>query len=591
MCAFAFLFKVNAQEPQFVSKEQLNRNVLIEELTGRNCGYCPGGQKVVNQIAADNPGRVFVANIHAPSSLSPTNYPNLNTSKGAQIYNEFIVSGIPAAALNRIEMEYTDYYSGHGIYPSIHPNDSRPYVDSQLKEAAEVNVGGQVIINPVTRQATITVEAYYTADSKEATNYLTVMMLQDSIIGSQSGGTSNPAQIVNGQYCHMHILRDVITETWGDQITPTTASSLVTKQYVYEIPEVIGSPNGVEVDLENLIFYAFVTEKKDGTPTRPILNVGELEIVEGVDEPIYPFIKSVAQENLITCTQEKRFIVNVANAGTEEITSLKFEITVQDGETTEHTWTGNLPVYGNTNIDMFAEIPFGEKSVEVAIVEANGQEFSFAQSTVATSEEWIQVELEDTQATEEFKLELAQDRFGNQITWQVINHNDEVVASGGPYEMLSTVGIKVHEEYFTLPAGECALFVIEDGVGNGITGSFGQGYYKLYDSKGNVLAESNGDFGHGEYQILYTHGLMAVENIEETTYNVYPNPVKDVLTVTGENMRQVNVYNSLGQLVKSINCNADEVKVNVNDMQNGMYIVNVINNNGEMTTSKVSVLK
>ena len=57
MCAFAFLFKVNAQEPQFVSKEQQNRNVLIEELTGRNCQYCPGGQKTVNQIAASNPGR------------------------------------------------------------------------------------------------------------------------------------------------------------------------------------------------------------------------------------------------------------------------------------------------------------------------------------------------------------------------------------------------------------------------------------------------------------------------------------------------------------------------------------------------------
>ena len=29
---------------------------------------------------------------------------------------------------------------------------------------------------------------------------------------------------------------------------------------------------------------------------------------------------------------------------------------------------------------------------------------------------------------------------------------------------------------------------------------------------------------------------------------------------------------------------------NVNDLQNGMYIVNVIDNNGEVSTSKVSVL-
>ena len=591
MCAFAFLFKVNAQEPQFVSKEQQNRNVYIEELTGRLCGYCPGGQKAVNQIAASNPGRVFVANIHANSGLSPTNYPNLNTAKGAQLYNEFIVSGIPAAAINRLMMEYNDYYQGPGSYPSIHPSDCSSFVNSQLLEKAEVNVGGQVVINPATRQATITVEAYYTADSKESTNYLTVVMLQDSILGSQSGASSNPAQVVGGQYCHMHILRDIITPTWGEQITPTTAGSLITKQYVYDIPEVIGSPNGVEVDLDNLIFYAFVTEKKSGTPTRPILNVGEMSIVQGTDDPIYPFIKSLTQESLITCTHEKKFTANVVNGGKEEITSLKLEVTVQDGETTTEEWTGSLSSYANVNIDVFAEIPFGEKSVEVKIVEANGQEFSFAQSVVGKCEEWVQVELGDSQATEEFKLELAQDRFGNQITWQVINHSDEVIASGGPYDMLSTVGTKVHEEYFTLPAGECAMFVIEDGVGNGINGSFGAGYYKIYDSKGNVLVESKGDYGHGEYKVIYTHGAMSVEDVVETSYNVYPNPVKDVLTVTGENMRQVEIYNSLGQLVKSISCSDDEVKINVNDMQNGMYFVNVVNNNGEMTTSKVSVLR
>ena len=82
-----------------------------------------------------------------------------------------------------------------------------------------------------------------------------------------------------------------------------------------------------------------------------------------------------------------------------------------------------------------------------------------------------------------------------------------------------------------------------------------------------------------------------MEDVNETSYNVYPNPVKDILTVKAENMRQVEIYNSLGQLVKSISCNDDEVKINVNDMQNGMYFVNVINNNGEMTTSKVSVLR
>ena len=88
-----------------------------------------------------------------------------------------------------------------------------------------------------------------------------------------------------------------------------------------------------------------------------------------------------------------------------------------------------------------------------------------------------------------------------------------------------------------------------------------------------------------------SNNLVAVEDVKETSYSVYPNPVKDVLTVSGEGMKQVTVYNALGQLVKTVNCNDNTVQINVSDLRNGMYFVNVVNNNGEMSTSKVSVLK
>lgn len=580
----ACLFRVNAQEPQFVSTEVQKRNVLIEELTGRLCGYCPAGQATVNQIIAKNPERIFSVNLHAPSNLSPTNYPNLNTTKGATLFEAFIDGGIPAVVVNRMEDE-------EGTLIKTYPNYCASYVDTQLNQTSEVNMAGQVVVNPVTRIATITVEAYYTSDSKSSTNYLTIMMVQDSIFGSQSGANSNPAQIINGEYCHMHTFRDVVTETWGDAIAPTTATTLLTKQYVYNIPEVIGSPNGVEVDIDNVHFIAFITEKKKGTATEPILNVCELDKIEGSEEAVFPFIKTFEQENMITCTNEKKFTANLVNGGKETLTSVKFEVSVNKGATTTQEWTGTLPSYDKIDVDLFAEVPFGGELVTVKIVEANGTPFTFETSVMGKCDEWIQVELGDTQATEEFKLELAQDRFGNQTTWKVYNHKDDVIAEGGPYPMLTSNSIEVHEEYFTAPAGECLMFVIEDNVGNGINNNFGQGYYKIYDSKGNLLVESDGKFGFGEYRIIFLHGAMSVEDVEETSYNVYPNPVKDVLTISGEDMKQVTVYNALGQMVKSINCNDNTVQINVNDLQNGMYFVNVINNKGVMTTSKVSVLK
>jgi hypothetical protein len=55
-------------------------------------------------------------------------------------------------------------------------------------------------------------------------------------------------------------------------------------------------------------------------------------------------------------------------------------------------------------------------------------------------------------------------------------------------------------------------------------------------------------------------------------------------------MKQVVIYNAMGQIVETINTIEDEVKVNVSALQNGMYFINVIDNNGVKTTTKVSVL-
>ena len=194
---------------------------------------------------------------------------------------------------------------------------------------------------------------------------------------------------------------------------------------------------------------------------------------------------------------------------------------------------------------------------------------------------------------EDFTIEIMQDKYGNQITWELIGSNGAVLTSGGPYTMLVGGGsaTQLHQEKVTIAKGECVKFVIKDNVGNGICCQYGEGYYHIKDSKGNVILDGDGDFGAEASALLsFTSGESVNENIATETYNIFPNPVKDVLTVKGENMSQVVIYNSIGQLVETINTNDNEVKVNVSAYKNGMYFINVISNNGEMTTTKVSVL-
>ena len=496
MAVLALGFSLKAQ--QYVSTEPANRNVLLEEFTGRNCGYCPDGHVIANQIAAANPGRFWAMNIHA-GGFSPTSYPNLNTTDGTTICsNGFNCTSFPAGVVNRS----TSSAQGRGQWSSL--------TNTQLGQAAECNVAGMVVLNPASRLATITVEVYYTGNSSSNTNYLSVAMLQDSIWGSQSSGASNPSQWNGSEYCHMHILRDIVTETWGEAITPTTQGTLITKTYTYEIPEQIGSPNPVTVVLDHIHFLAWVSEQYQGTPTRPILNVNELDMVQGSDEPIFPFIKTVSQQASTTCTHTKIVEVKVQNGGTETLTAMTFDAVVE-GETTTFNWEGELEQYGTTIVEIPVEVPFGTHDIDITITNANGQGFEGNKSGSVTCLEWSDLEIEGDE--EEMKLELMQDKFGNQTTWEATASDGTVLASGGPYTMLvGGTATQLHIEYFNVPANECVKFTIYDNIGNGICCSYGHGYFILYDSQNNVIFgdEDDGEFGAEASILLSVKGDLQV---------------------------------------------------------------------------------
>ena len=58
-----------------VSQNASNRNALLEEFTGVNCGFCPDGHRIADEIVAANPGRVVAVNIHSGSYASdPTDF-------------------------------------------------------------------------------------------------------------------------------------------------------------------------------------------------------------------------------------------------------------------------------------------------------------------------------------------------------------------------------------------------------------------------------------------------------------------------------------------------------------------------------------
>ena len=476
---------LNAQK--LVSTDLLTRNAVIEEYTGIRCPNCPDGHRIANEILAANPDKVFVVNIHAGGYAQSSDY-NFTTEDGNTLYSGTSVNGFPSAHVNRT----TETTISRSVW--------KANVEGQISEVAECNVAGQVVIDKQSRKATVTVEVYYTLPSKESTNYLNVVMLQDNILAIQDGDAYNPSQIVGGQYRHMHAFRDAITPTWGEEIAPTTAGTFITKTYEYDIPAKIGS---FDVNIDDIEFVAFVTEK-----TRPILNANQLYTVIKTTEEIHPEILSTNVSTKFSCLNNRTINVAVCNSGIKDITSLKFEVLVDNVNTVNETWEGTITSYQTSNIEIDVEIPVGTHDVKVSIVEANGLKYEDTENLTIKVDKWneFKTNAEDPEMT----IELMQDKYGDQITWELLASDYSVLASGGPYEKLKDSDTKLHEIKVKIPANECVKFIIRDTKSNGICCLYGDGYYRILNSKGKVIVNGAGNFGS-----MASHIISVVEGEEE----------------------------------------------------------------------------
>ena len=71
---------------------------------------------------------------------------------------------------------------------------------------------------------------------------------------------------------------------------------------------------------------------------------------------------------------------------------------------------------------------------------------------------------------------------------------------------------------------------------------------------------------------------------------VYPNPAKDMLNITAENMRRITISNVLGQVVYDRNVNSDNEIINMSQYEAGIYMVRIATENG-IAVKRISVAK
>ncbi len=439
-----------------VSTSPQNKNVVLEEFTGINCGYCPQGHAIANSISSSNPGRVVVINIHVGNFATPgAGQPDFRTSFGTSIANQSGLTGYPAGTVNR------HVFSGLGMSTGSTAMGRGNWTNASnqiLAQSSYVNIGATAEIDFQNRLLTIYVEAYYTANSPVNANKLNIALMQNNTFGPQSGASTLP-------YNHMHRLVHMITGQWGSEISKTTSGTLYTNTFTYTIP---AHYNNIPALLEDMELGVFVSE-------------GNQEVITGIkvtpeikNKPdVYFFIESATNpSNLISYSFTPK--VTVKSYGNETLNTLNLSYKINEEDEVNYTWEGTLDFGQKTEITLPITPWYLLKPTNTLKIEILSEDENVVDNIITHTFSKAPISI-----LNDLTVEVRTDQYGSEITWNIKNSSNAIVSNGGPY----TNAVQTQTKNVNLPDGIYTL-TINDSYGDGILGG---GYIKLKNANGDLF--------------------------------------------------------------------------------------------------------
>ena len=575
LCIFTLGFLIgNAQT--FVSTSPENKNVLLEEFTGISCGYCPDGHLIASQIHDANPNDVALINIHAGGFASPQGAgTDFRTTEGTAIDSYWGVSGYPSGTVNRVGGDMgRSQWSGAAT--------------TVLGQSSPVNVAAQASVDMATNVLTVDVEVYYTGSQTIASNKINVAVVQNNVEGPQSGMSGNPSNVLpNGNYNHKHMLRYMMTGTWGESITNITQGAFFSQTYTWTMPADI---NGVALDATNLGVIAFVTENNENVLSSTIEIAPNIIFVNQNDA--YCMSSSA---NDAVCASTTDLEVTFRNYGSANLTSLDINYSINGGAANTYPWTGSLIPGGTETITItgVAFTPQATNTVDINTSNPNGvmdQNALNDQTTTSFSQFDVAGQVTPGIVAGQASMDIVLDAWGAETSWELTDDAGNIVASNPVYISVggsSPVTDPQPTVYANLNSNECYSFLIKDSYGDGMnTAQYGAGSFTITDASGNAFI-TGGVFTSEVRESFKADGVASsVSNTENTNLYIYPNPVKDILTITGA-YNSLEIYDIYGKLILA----SDAKKtINVSTLASGIYLVN-INSDNIIQTKKITVTK
>ena len=332
-----------------VSTSPENKKAIVEEATGIHCWACPQGHAILQEKKEQYPGQVFAIKVHGGQyawDCDPNGGHDFNNSYAVAVENLMNLSGWPAGAVNRTV--FSQYSMAGGT--AMSRGDWSAAVDQTLQQSAYVNVGVELIPNFSNNSVDIHVEAYYTGNSPQSTNYLHVAILLDGVVGPQgSAETYNPADVVSDgpnssyghneyDYLHKDILVDMYHGMSGDPISTTNSGSFIDRTYTYQVPAIY---NDVEAFLTRMKVVAYVTE----TQSQMIVNGNGASIP--YPEKDLAVVNLAGMQTVYTETEPMGTVTaRIFNYGANPVSNFDINYQLENGDVVTETFNGSISSWG-----------------------------------------------------------------------------------------------------------------------------------------------------------------------------------------------------------------------------------------------------
>jgi hypothetical protein len=527
---------------------QSQRFVMFEECTQASCGPCAQQNPAFDALLFANPTKCTSIKYHTSwPGVDPMN--QQNPTDVAIRVSYYGITGVPDAVMDGAEVAGSAYLGAPA-------NVTQAMIDAEyavpspftLSMYHYLSAGSDTIFVTMLGQCTQAVSG--------------TLMGQIGVIEKHIHFNSPPGS--NGEKDFYNVMKKMLPTASGNAL----ASSYAPGDYfivqgswklanIYQMNQ-LGAVGFIQNNADKNIKQAANSDSI--IMTMPFNNDAEM--------------MGVSNYSTTNCSGTIAPVVTIRNNGNHPVTSMTIKYFVNGGAPASYTWNGNLTTLMETKVTLpaYTFTPGATNTMKVYDDQVNNVNDEYPKNDTST------ITFIGAPVTTNYALLFIRtDNSPQETTWDLKNSSGTVIQTGGPY----TQANHLYSDTLHIAGEDCYTYTIYDAGGNGLCCSNGSGLYQIKSSSGTVIKQGQ-SFGSSEFTEFKMDWVTAVQEFEKNGMKVYPNPFSGVSKVTFYLQKAENVvldlYNSTGQLVKSINEGAfpsgdQECTLDAGNLPSGIYML------------------